>query len=35
MTFAGPFTIGLAVASGTDGKFAEVTFGNVTWPEAP
>jgi uncharacterized repeat protein (TIGR02543 family) len=35
ITFAGPFTVGLAVASGTDGKFAEATFGNVTWPEAP
>ncbi|NQX59958.1 InlB B-repeat-containing protein [Paenibacillus qinlingensis] len=32
ITFTGPFTAGLAVSSGTDSKFAEVTFDNVMWP---
>ncbi|MNR12675.1 hypothetical protein D3C85_1290430 [compost metagenome] len=32
LTFTGPFTAGLAVSSGTDSKFAEVTFSDNTWP---
>jgi uncharacterized repeat protein (TIGR02543 family) len=35
LSFTGPFTAGLAVASGTDSKFAEVSFSNITWPYAP
>lgn len=32
MNFTGGFTAGLAVASGTEGKLAEVTFDTVIWP---
>jgi uncharacterized repeat protein (TIGR02543 family) len=35
ITFSGPFTVGLAVSSGTDSKFVEATFGDVAWPITP
>ncbi|CAM4498409.1 putative repeat protein (TIGR02543 family) [Paenibacillus endophyticus] len=35
IAFAGSFTAGLAVASGTDGKFAKVDFSRIEWPYIP
>ncbi|WP_438449252.1 InlB B-repeat-containing protein [Gorillibacterium sp. sgz5001074] len=35
LTWTGPFTAGLVVSAGSDGKFAEVTFTQVSWTAGP